>query len=93
MAADFSSPESGTSDFEVLFRFQDMVQNILCLWNWAFLFFFFWGGGAVQNGKETEFQQPLAPFWKQGIDKQLCKIWALSSYQFLKSILEEERRT
>ena len=55
-------------------------------------FRFFWRK-AVKHGKDSEFQKSLAPFWKQSIDKHLCQICALSSYQFLRSILKKERRT
>ena len=55
-------------------------------------FIIFWNK-AVKNGKENDFQKSLAPFWKQDIDEQLSQVWALSSYPFLRSILEKERRT
>ena len=55
-------------------------------------FRFFWRK-AVKHGKDSEFQKSLAPFWKQSIDKHLCQMCALSSYQFLRSILKKERRT
>ena len=56
-------------------------------------FLFFFEKRAIKNGKEKEIQKFLAPFWKQGIDEQLCQVWALSSYLFLRSILEKGRRT
>ena len=55
-------------------------------------FRFFWRK-AVKHGKDSEFQKSLERFWKQSIDKHLCQMCALSSYQFLRSILKKERRT
>ena len=56
------------------------------------VFFIFFLKKGCKNGKETEFQKTLARFWKQGIDEQLCHVWTFSSYPFLRSILEKERR-
>ena len=51
--------------------------------------FFFWGGGGgrkQQEKEETEYQESLAPFWKQDIDDYCAKLARLpilrSSDQF-----------
>ena len=35
----------------------------------------------------------LVSFWKEGLVEQVCHVWVLSSYLFLRSILEKERGT
>ena len=70
---------------ELLFCFQNVALSISFLQNWVYSW------RKKREFRRPKYQKPQALFWKRGINEQLCLLWELSSYRFLRSIPVKNR--